>query len=307
MTTFLMLGGLIVLLASGLLIALRFLRRPDPAQVRLQRILAEAGIAEPDGESPEKRQRRSVLGPLLIASGEFVLQRLAPTHNLEKTELDIERAGRPFGGGIAEYLGLRLVLALGLALLGALAMRGRPIGTVLALLLVSAALGWWLPAFWLKSRIQAWQKAVWQDFPDTLDLLALCVGAGQGLDAAILRVTREWPGAMADQYARVLTEMGLGESRRTALLSMAKRIDIPEITSFISVIVQADRVGGSISNLMLEQADEIRTARRQRAEELARQAGTKMLFPLVFCMFPALMAVLLGPAIPQILDSLGNL
>jgi len=265
------------------------------------------GLSAPVEEPVSEKRSRAVLRPLLTTFGEIALQRLTPARSLQQMDLDLDRAGRPFGGGVAEYLGLRLMLALSMAVLGALLARGRPPGTVLALLFLCAILGWWLPAYWLRSRVKAWQQAIWHDFPDALDLLALCVGAGQGLDAAIARVSDEWPGPLADQFQRMLSEIHLGESRREALLSLAQRIDIPEITSFISVIVQAVRVGGSIAELMLEQADEIRTVRRQRAEELARQAGTKMLFPLVFCMFPALMAVLLGPAVPQLLETLGGL
>ncbi len=298
--------ALIVVLVGGLLLALGAWRPPDPARKRLDRILGEVGLDRLAEEPAQEKRRRPVLRPVLAFLGQFALRRLTPASSLRQIDLDLDRAGRPFGGGIVEYLGVRLLLALSMAALGALLARGRPPGTVLALLLLCAALGWWLPAYWLRSRVKDWQQAIWRDFPDVLDLLALCVGAGQGLDAAIARVSEEWPGPLADQFQRMLSEVQLGESRREALLSLAQRIDIPEVTSFISVIVQAVRVGGSISELMFEQADDIRTVRRQRAEELSRQAGTKMLFPLVFFMFPALMAVVLGPAVPQLLETLGS-
>lgn len=297
-------GLFIVLLSTVIFLFLRFLRRPDPMQERLQYVLEEREDLwqqEEEQEEEDIEQTPTFVRPMLTTAGRFLMERVAPSQGFAQIDLTLERAGRPVGS-VAEYLGLRLVLALALTVIGAMVSRGRPLTIVLVIIAIFGALGWWLPAYFLQRRITERKQAFWRDFLDALDLLALCVNAGQSLDASMARVVKEWPGPVANEFQRVNSEILLGESRREAFLSMAQRVDVPEISSFVSVLVQAEQVGGSISNLMLEQAEDIRIVRRQRAEELAKQAGIKMLFPLAFCMIPALMAILLGPAVPQMLE-----
>jgi tight adherence protein C len=318
MGLYLLLSAAIAILGAALFAAVRALRQPDPTRERLNRVREEHGSAPASTRTvpkvhskregrPESGAPQAMRQALLTALGQFMIERLSLARNLDQLNLDLERVGRPLAGGVAEYLGLRLVLALGLMVLGAALARGQPPGAVLGVLLLSGLLGSLIPAYWLRRQVQAWQQAIWRDFSDTLDLLALCVSAGQSLDAAMNRVIVEWPGPMADELQRTLAAILLGKSRREALQSMARRIDILEVTSFLSVVIQVELMGGSIAPFMLEQAEDVRHARRLRAEELARQAGTKMLFPLVFCMLPALMAILLGPAVPQLLKTLGSL
>jgi tight adherence protein C len=138
-------------------------------------------------------------------------------------------------------------------------------------------------------------------------MLNICVGAGLGFDASLTRIGERWHTALADEFNRVVIEIRLGKSRSQALLDLARRTDVPEIANFVATIVQADQLGVSIAKVLRTQAEQMRIIRRQRAEELARQATIKLLFPLVFLIFPSMLAVLLGPAIPQLVRTLGGL
>jgi tight adherence protein C len=137
-------------------------------------------------------------------------------------------------------------------------------------------------------------------------MLNICVGAGLGFDAALSRVSEQWRTPLADEFNRVVAEIRLGKTRRQALLDLARRTEVMELENFVATIVQADQLGVSIAKVLRTQAEQMRILRRQRAEEQARQASIKLLFPLVFMIFPSLLAVLLGPAIPKILDAFGS-
>jgi tight adherence protein C len=143
--------------------------------------------------------------------------------------------------------------------------------------------------------------------PDGLDMLNICVGAGLGFDAALTRIGERWRTALADEFNRVVIEIRLGKTRAKALIDLAERTEVPEIENFVATIVQADQLGVSIAKVLRAQAEQMRIIRRQRAEEQARQATIKLLFPLVFLIFPALLAVLLGPAVPQIINTFSSL
>ena len=237
------------------------------------------------------------------------LGRFAPQRNIEEIQHKLEVAGRPYGWTVVDFLGLRLlsafvfgVLFFGLSLLGDMAMTSR--------VLLTAAitfLGFYLPVFWLGRRISQRKNAILRALPDGLDMLNICVGAGLGFDAALTKVGERWQTPLADEFNRVVAEIRLGKTRRQALLDMANRTEVMEVENFVATIIQADQLGVSIAKVLRAQAEQMRILRRQRAEELARQATIKLLFPLVFLIFPAILAVLLGPAIPQLIRTLGGL
>ena len=139
--------------------------------------------------------------------------------------------------------------------------------------------------------------------PDTLDTLTVSVEAGLGFDAALAQVTRYGRGPLAGEFARVLQEMQIGRSRVDALRALAQRTNVTELKSFCAIVVQATELGVPIANVMREQSREMRIRRRQHAEELAQKIPVKILFPLIFCLFPALFIVVLGPGMIRILDT----
>jgi tight adherence protein C len=172
--------------------------------------------------------------------------------------------------------------------------------------LIFAALGWMAPGLWLKGRLGARQKLVLKTLPDALDLVTTCVEAGLGLDGALARVAEKSTGPLANELTRMLREVAMGKLRREALTELADRIGVEELTSFINAIIQAEQLGVGIAQVLRVQSDQMRTRRRQRAEQTAHEAPIKMIFPLVLFIFPAFMLVILGPAVIRIATSLSG-
>ena len=160
------------------------------------------------------------------------------------------------------------------------------------------------PDVLVNRKIDDRQKEISRKLPDVLDLLVISVEAGLGFEQALDRTCTAVPGALSDEFRRMLHEIRIGSSRADALRAMADRTDVTELRAFILAMLQADTFGVSISRLLRAQADEMRIRRRLRAQELAQKAPVKMLFPLVFCIFPSIFVVILGPAFIQISRSL---
>jgi len=237
------------------------------------------------------------------------LGRLTPQRNLESLQHRLEVAGRPYGWSVVDFMGLRVLaglllgfMTLALSLLADITLIRR-----LLLMAITALLGYQLPVLWLRWRINQRKSGILRALPDGLDMLNICVGAGLGFDAALVRVGSQWDTPLGDEFNRVVAEIRLGKTRREALLDLADRTEVMEVENFVATIVQADQLGVSIAKVLRTQAEQMRIFRRQRAEEMARQATIKLLFPLVFLIFPSMLAVLLGPAVPQIMEALGGL
>lgn len=204
------------------------------------------------------------------------------------------------------FMGLRAACLVGLPLLWLLIF-GIP-GSLLSLGFV-VLIGWFggrLPTNWLRRKAAARELKIQRALPDTLDLITVSVEAGLGLDAAIAKVVEKTRGPLREEFGRVLQEISLGKARRLSLRDMAARTDVPDLNSFVSAIVQADQMGLGVAEVLRAQADEVRLRRRQRAEETAMKAPVKMLMPLVGFIFPAMMTVLLGPAVWRIYSSIVN-
>ena len=161
-------------------------------------------------------------------------------------------------------------------------------------------LGYMAPRMWLKNRVKAKQKAVILNLPDNLDLITTCVEAGLGLDAALSRVAEHGQGPLAVELQRMLRDVAMGKLRREAMQELSDRLGVEELSNFIASIIQAEKLGVGISQVLRVQSDQLRTQRRQRAERLANEAPVKMIFPLVLLIFPAFLAVILAPAVIQI-------
>lgn len=204
------------------------------------------------------------------------------------------------------FFGLKTALTLGLPLLAfaAFALTGMlPKGNNLLLLLLLAALGYYAPNLVLQSMVTRRQREIFESFPDALDLMTVCVEAGLGTEAAIMRVAKDIQvksPALGDELRLVNLELRAGSDRERALRNLALRTGVDEIDGFVSMINQAERFGTSIAASLRIQSELLRTRRRQRAEETAAKIALKLLFPLIFCIFPSLMVVLMGPAMIQI-------
>ena len=235
------------------------------------------------------------------------LGRLAPQRNLEAIQRKLETAGHPANLSIADFLGLKILIGILVgAFIAIIAYIARPDFSILVIAgsaLSFGFVGFMAPNLWLSRRARSRQTEIRKSLPDALDMMTICVGAGLGLSGAMQQVAEGWDNALCVEFDKVLTEVKLGRTRIEALESMAKRTDVDEIRSFVMAIVLADQLGVSISKVLVTQAAQMRLIRRQKAEEAAREASIKMLFPLVFLIFPAMFAVLLGPAVPLLLET----
>jgi tight adherence protein C len=244
-----------------------------------------------------------VLGPLFESLGTR-MSNLLPTKWVQSFERQLLSAGQPMP--LKNFLALIVVaegtmLLFGLTLLSSGNVQG-PIAVMM--FLGCAGMGAYLPKFWLSSRVKGRQKAILKSLPDAFDLVTTCVEAGLGLDAALSRVADNVEGPFAEEMHITMREISLGKLRREALKEMADRCQVPDLTTFITAVVQAESMGTSIATVLRVQAEQMRIKRRQRAEQQAQQAPVKMIFPLVLCIFPTLFIVILGPAAITVYDTL---
>jgi tight adherence protein C len=182
-----------------------------------------------------------------------------------------------------------------------------PYAKEMLLLVALAGLGYYAPNLWLRQAIRRRQLELFEAFPDAIDLLTICVEAGLGLNAAIARVgeeTRLRCPALADEFHLAELELRAGASRENALRNIALRTGLEEVSSLVTMLVQAERFGTSIAQSLRVHSDLLRTQRRLRAEEAAAKVPLKLLFPLIFCVFPSLLVVLMGPAVIRVMHAL---
>ena len=216
------------------------------------------------------------------------------------------RAGIKHPGAAVYFAAAEIICPIVLALT-TIGVMGVTRGGLFAFL--AAGVGYALPGFWLQWKTGKRQKEIQNGLPDALDLLIVCVEAGSGLDAAIVKASEElalsYP-ALAEELRIITTEVRAGKPRLEAFRNFAARTGVDDVRSLVAMLIQTDRFGTSIAQALRTHAEVSRTKRRQRAEEKAAKLGVKLVFPLVFCLFPALYVVVLGPAVIKIMHSLMN-
>jgi tight adherence protein C len=274
----------------------------DPLSARLQefgqrpRTLEELEMQAPFGER--------FLRPFASGIARFI-GRLTPAGSLEGTQRRLIHAG--FAGrlqasdfmgmkGFATLVGAGLGAAFGLRLLSGWG----TVGVALSIF-VLGMLGYFVPDLWLRGRETQRRDQVQRALPDAIDLLTISVEAGLGFDAALARVVEKSDNTLTREFGRVIAEMRVGVARRDALRALVERTGVDDLSNFVTAIVQAEQLGASIASVLRIQSSEMRIRRRQRAEVLAHQAPIKMLFPMVFLIFPPILIVVLGPALPGVL------
>jgi len=232
-----------------------------------------------------------------------------PEEGFEQSSLKLRfaHAGIRNANAASAFFGIKTLLTLGLPLLtfALLTLSGSPLkgNTLLLAMLALAALGYYGPNLVLSHLVMVRQREIFESFPDALDLMTVCVEAGLGTEAAMMRVADDLQfksPALADEMRLVNLELRAGAARERALRNLAIRTGVEEVDGFVTMISQAERFGTSIAASLRIHADLLRTRRRQRAEEAAAKIALKLLFPLIFCIFPSLMVVLMGPAMIQI-------
>lgn len=231
---------------------------------------------------------------------------MTPDSNRERLRMELLMAGNPGNLTTTAFTGLKWVAGLGIGLLAATYGKmvfSLPTAQVLLLGIGGIFLGTYYPAYWLRGRIAKRNAAIKKALPDALDMLTIVVDAGMGFDQALIKLRERWKNELTLEFERVVNEMRMGVRKMDALHNMAERSNVPELRSFIAVMIQTDRLGISISNVLHVQSQQMRIRRRQEAEEEAHKAPIKMLIPIMFFILPALFAIILGPAIPAIMSA----
>jgi tight adherence protein C len=262
------------------------------------------------GEPPveERSDRRERVGTLIEEMGEKVFRRGSdPSDRRAK----LVRAGYYSPGAVPLFLGARLIMTIGVAMVLLMLGSVKGLSPVLTLLmvLVGAGIGWILPQVFLSRRARARQKDIQKALPDALDLLVTCVEAGLGLNQALVRVSDEIAHVsrvIGDELRLVNLEIRAGTPRTDALRHLGERTGVADLRTLTAMLVQTDRFGTSVAKSLRVHSDTLRTKRRQRAEEAAAKTTIKLVFPLVLFVFPAMFVVILGPAILHILKTLNN-
>lgn len=280
-----------------------------------ERQMVRSSLRQLDGYEIENQRDQQMLDPLKERAIAPVLEglselgrRLTPVGYVEKVRQKFVYMGNSNPQAVDRFLAIRVVTVVGAALTfilifiaGVGPFEGKmrlAVGVLLVGLLVIG------PDSVINRKVQERQVDIQRKLPDILDLLTISVEAGLGFEQALDRVIAAVPGALTEEFSRMLGETRAGAARADAMRAMDERCNVPELRAFVLAIIQADTFGVSIGRVLRGQAEEMRIKRRQLAQERAQKAPVKMLIPMVFCIFPALFLVVLGPAMISIMKTL---
>jgi tight adherence protein C len=263
----------------------------------------QTGVGTVRDEELSKPLAQRTIGPAILSVSRF-LKRFTPVGYLERIDQQLVYAGSPANLDSASFVVIQALTAI-FGIVAGFFLRdyGSDGLQQIILFILPIVLGAFGPNAWLQRRISERRETMLRALPDVLDLLVISVEAGLGFDAALSRVVATVPGPLSEEFFRMLQETRVGVSRREAMRHLMDRTDLDELRSFMLAMIQAEAFGVTIARVLRVQADEMRVKRRQRAQEKAFAAPVKLVFPLVFCIFPALFIVLLGPAAIQIVDA----
>ena len=254
-----------------------------------------------DLQKPFSERVIAPLGDRLVNLG----RKLVRADTATKLQYRLDIAGNPPAWDVNRIIGLKV---LGMGVLGLVGFvyilgMGMPVlKTILATAAV-AALGYVMPNILLHNAGQKREKLMRNALPDAIDLLTVSVEAGLGFDAAVDRVARNTEGPLAQEFSRLLQEMQIGVGRSDAMRAMAERSSLADLKSFCLAMVQAESLGIPIGRVLRIQSHEMRTKRRQRAEEKAQQVPVRIMIPLVLFILPCLFLVIMGPAVIQMMQT----
>lgn len=275
---------------------------PDAVQQRLSQLVAQ----------PKTLEEMELQAPFFDRTFRPMVKRLAGVRKknqggmVAKAHARLARAGYPGGLQGADWMGVKLLAAIGGAIGGfalGLILGGFALGLLFGVALLG--FGYIITEYWLSKRIKKRSTQMVLDLPDALDLLTISVEAGLGFDAALAKVVEKMEGPLVDEFGQALAEVRMGRTRRDALRDVAARADARPVSNFIGAIVQAEQLGVPIAKVLQIQSQQLRIERRQRAEEAAAKAPIKMLFPMVGCIFPTIFIVILGPAVVTVMGGVG--
>jgi tight adherence protein C len=285
---------------AALWVAMGRNHRPiEVLQAQLQSAGVEVRRARTDGPFRER-----ILAPVAGAISDLV-RRVTPVGWLEKTERKLILAGSPPTWTAERLILTKFMAAAGGVSLGyLLGARDDPHMLGVFWMPILGLIGYLVPGVMLTSAVTTRQESIRRSLPDTIDLLTISVEAGLAFDAALLHVRRTMKGPFSEEIGRMLHEIQLGVSRSDAFRHLSARTEVEELRGFILSMIQADVFGVSIASVLRAQSHELRTKRRQHAEERAMKIPVKLLFPMICCILPALLVVIMGPGAIKIADTL---
>jgi tight adherence protein C len=293
-----MLAGIATLfVGAGLAVAAFMMLLPPSAPTGVARSLqlARGPLQVADAvELSERPASDRIWRPMLVGLGRLGA-RITPVGTPQRLRRRLDVAGNTPPWDLETMLIFKAVGTFGLGGVGLLIWLASRSWKGLLFFVLLGALGYWLADLLLYNSGQKRQEGMRRAAPDALDMLTVCVEAGLGFDAGLAQVADNTSGPLAAEFARVLKEIQLGRSRSEAFADLAERTDVNEIKSFVTALVQADRLGIPIAGVLREQAGELRVRRRQRAEEKAQKVPVKIVFPVLFCIFPVFFIIVIGP------------
>ncbi len=300
-----------VFISLGMMGAYWLLYRPQSeATERLKRLGEKAASPTRSPVSLVEESAASELAERLASP----LNRLLPPSAAEAKKLQklLMQAGFRSPSAVVFYRAFQLISMAAIPAIVALgcAFMQRPIEKAVLYILFAFVIGFFLPRFLLRRRIQHRQQLVRWGLADALDLMVISIEAGLGLNAAMMKVSSELKDVhpdISDEFELANLEIRVGRERDEALRNLAERTGVDDLRSLVAMLIQTDRFGTSIARAIRAFSDSLRTKRRQRAEQAAQKAAVKLLFPLACFLFPTLFIAILGPAALQLMDTLGNM
>jgi tight adherence protein C len=277
-----------------------------------EKATVRASLRQLEGYEVENVRDQELLNPLrerailpALRGLTDVGRRFTPVGFVDKVRQKFVYSGNPSADAVDRFLAEQVIaVVVAFVLIIVVFIRqpvtGMAFWMVIGFLGAAAVLG---PTATLNRKVQERQVQLRNKLPDILDLLTISVEAGLGFEQALDRTVSAVPGPLSEEFGRMLGEVRAGASRADAMRALETRTNVPEIRSFVLAILQADTFGVSIGRVLRAQADEMRIKRRQIAQEQAQKAPVKMLIPMVFCIFPALFVIVLGPAVLRILNN----
>jgi tight adherence protein C len=308
MTLLLILGGALVVLAIVLISAAAGTTASGQSVSGVDRSVALVQALTNAPKELTKEYDESfadrIMAPLQGRASSLA-RRLSGSDAPERIRKRLDVAGNPIGWTVERVQAGKVIGAIVLFLVSAAltSLMGTSLGLRLILMAVATLVGWFGPNLYLYQKVYDRSKRMQRDLPDAIDLMTISVESGLAFDAAVQQVARNTEGPLADEFSRVLREMQIGQGRAQALRGLADRTEVDDVKSFVTAMVQADSFGIPIANVLRIQSSEIRTKRRQRAEEQAQKVPVKITVPLIFCILPTLFIAVMGPAVIHIMDS----
>lgn len=287
-----------------------WLMRENKITRRLNQFVA-AEVQTTSASTPGKIVPREITGSLFnrtiiswINSIVHFLGRFTPEKMAAEMEHKLTIAGKPANLNAGSFIAIRVLLLFTGIVIALFINRDfknlNNFSLLTGVLIIGICLI--LPISWLNGHVKSRQDEIRRELPDALDMLSVCASAGLGFDQSLQKICNYWDTELGHEFKHAIQEMEMGLSRAAALKNMRNRLDVDDLSQFITIIVQAEKIGMSYSNVLHSQALQLRVLRQVRAREMANQLPGKIIIPVILFIFPALIAVILGPAVPVIIN-----